>query len=227
MPPLTDGQRDVITYVEQQWMLTGKVVSPMRICDNFISIPEHVVAKWFTEDGFRKALTNRGIPVEVSLGRPSGSLTAEQLLVANSMLDFRDNRSQKKKLADLGIESQTYSAWLKNDAFQSYIRERSEQLLNENSHEVNIALLDRARSGDTNAVRLYLGYTGRYAERADSTSAVDVAFVLTRVLEIIQKYVVDENTLTTIASEFSELAANGSRRAPREIEATGGNRNSG
>lgn len=208
---LSDSQRYVITFIEQQYALNGVVPSAEYIAEQFTDVS---LTGLYNSAEFCAALERRGIPnpkPPKTIQGPVGVLTAQQLLVANTMLDFRDTRSNKNKLKDLECDTQTYQTWLKDPAFSNYIQTRAEQLLGESGHEVNLALIQRAGTGDTNAMRLYYGITGRYSERPDN-SAIDVALVLIKVLEVIQRHISDAETLEAIAGDLSNLG--GSNNSP-------------
>lgn len=96
----------------------------------------------------------------------SKALTATQLIVANTMLDLVDTRSQKKKLQDLNVSTSTYNSWLRDPVFSKYLHERAEALLGDNMHEAHLALLDKVRAGDTRAISLYYELTGRHVSQS-------------------------------------------------------------
>jgi hypothetical protein len=73
--------------------------------------------KFLANQDVRNALLARGIPLSHLGGGNQGVLTEEQLTAANVMLDLRDNRSQKKKLADFGVPTQKWEAWLRDPGF--------------------------------------------------------------------------------------------------------------
>lgn len=215
--PLNDKQYGLIVYVEQEYLLNGAIptadkVQELGLCTKgyYLALLENVE--------FREQLLARGITLKGG-GKQDGILTEEQLTVANTMLDLTDNRSRKKKLADLQIATQKWEAWLRDPAFQHYLRTRAENILGDNQHEAHLALLDRVKSGDTGAIKFYYEITGRYV--AGSKDSVDVPAILMRILEIIQKHVADGNTLAAIADEMLTLAAGvgiGQGSAPRVID---------
>lgn len=176
------------------------------------------------------ALDERGVTLKSPVGKPGGtansdnvvsiskwqeqvslkSLTPIQLIVANTMLDLIDTRSQKKKLQDLNVSTTTYNTWLKDPTFQGYLKERAEGMLGENQHEAHLALLDKVRMGDLKAIELYYEYQGIYTRASASQVnanqvAVDVQNLLVRIIEIINDEVDDPNTAARIADKFKGL----------------------
>lgn len=128
-----------------------------------------------------------------------------QLLVANTMLDLVDTRSQKKKLQDLGVSTMLYNLWLKDPIFQTFLQERAEAMLGENQHEAHLALLDKVRMGDMKAIQYYNEMTGRYAPASSTNSGTTIALdfknLMIRVLEIINDEV-EGDTAVRIAERL-------------------------
>jgi len=204
---LTANEISLLNYIEQEYLLHGSVPTEERCLSVGVVKDINVYRRAYKKSDFREALEERGIPL-YNLGDPeSGSyvLTPNQLVAANVMLDLRDNRSQKKKLQELGIPTQTWEAWLRDPAFQHYIRTRAENILGDNIHESHLALVDRVRSGDVAAIKYFNEITGRYVPAA--TGQVDVAQVLMRVLEVIQRFVLDPATQSLIADELLTIAS--------------------
>lgn len=199
---LTNKQHDLLNFIEQVWYLNGAI--PTRdVCVGRGICSGTLYDDSIKSDLFRAAMDSRGISVRSLDDADNGVLTEEQLAAANTMLDLRDNRSQKKKLADLGIPTQKWEAWLRDAAFQAYLRQRAENLLGDNIHESHLALVDRVRSGDINAIKYYNEITGRYTPRSDSS--IDVNIVLLRVLETIQKHVKDPLVLEAIGDDLASI----------------------
>jgi hypothetical protein len=213
---LNGAQHDFLNFIEQYWYEHGSIPTKDYARDCGLSAD----SLWdnFNKPDFRDAVLSRGISLrglEYAPGDPRGRvLTEEQLTVANVMLDIRDNRSQKKKLAELEIPTQKWEAWLRDPAFQNYIRNRAEASLGDNQHEAHLALVDRVRSGDVSAIKYFNELTGRYIPQRSSN--VDVGMVLMRVVEIIQRHVTDSDIQESIAQDLMQLALSA------QIEQTGG-----
>lgn len=212
---LSDDQYEFLNFIEQFWFEYGTVPTAEKCRE--LEVSPALFASSFSNPEFRQALIDRGISVK---GLPSPqvgklnqakwrdyALTELQLTAANVMLDVSDTRSQKKKLADLGISTQIWQSWLRDPGFQNYLRSRSENLLGDHQHDAHLALVDRVKSGDIGAIKYYNEMTGRFVQ--NSQANVDVSLILLRVLEIIQKYVVDSALQAVIADEFLSLAEAG------------------
>lgn len=201
--PLTAREHELLTYLEQRYLMDGGVPSEdvtvsAGICDGAF------YRKCFRSQNFRDALLVRGIALRGLDSGAEGVLSEIQLVVANTMLDLRDNRSQKKKLTELGISTAKWEAWLRDPVFQNYLRVRSENLLGDSLHESHLALVDRVRSGDVSAIKYFNEITGRFTPAA-ATDKADVSNVLYGVVEIIQRHVKDPQVLQALADDLLAL----------------------
>lgn len=221
---LTEDELQFVTFMHQNYSLTGQVLSQAS-AEDLLGMTADEYEELMTDARVLAALDERGVTLKVI--SPVGdseevgisnwvvqaqlkSLTPAQLVIANTMLDLIDTRSQKKKLQDNGVSTATYNTWLKDPVFQSYLKERAEGMLGENQHEAHLALLDKVRMGDLKAIELYYEYQGIYT-RASATQvnanqvAVDVQNLLVRIIEIINDEVDDPNTAARIADKFKGL----------------------
>lgn len=148
-----------------------------------------------------------GNVVEPQMDWRDSTLTPKQLLVANTMLDLIDTRSQKKKLQDLNVSTSLYSTWLKDPVFQNYLRSRAESLIGETGHEAHLALLDKVRMGDTTAIKLYYEMTGQYTpgNAKSEIQQQDFRQLLVAILEIINDEIDDPAVGSRIADKFRAL----------------------
>lgn len=208
-----EKQWNLVNFIEQDYLATGKLPTFERVSAVGLLNDRKYWTDFFNSEEVRTALLGRGI----KLGGTE-VLTEEQLTAVNVMLDLRDTRSQKKKLADLGIATQKWEAWLRDPGFQNYLRQRAEAILGDNTHEAALALVDRVRSGDTNAIKFYYEITGRYAPSKGTD--INLPALLMRILEIIQKHVSDAEVMGAISEEFLTLASGVGIgiNAPRAIE---------
>ena len=142
---------------------------------------------------------------------PKHPLSAEQLAAANVLLDFSDSRSQGAKLRSMGIPTTKYNNWLKNPHFVRYLRTRAEDLISGTQHEAHTALLRNIQRGNQRSIEYYNEMTGRYNPRTEDT--VNVALVLVRLVEVIQRHVKDPEVIKAIAAEFNEVVPTGSETA--------------
>lgn len=155
-----------------------------------------------------------------SIGWLDGILTPLQLKVADVMLDLIDNRSQKKKLQDLGVSTTQYNTWLKDDNFKKYMALRAKSMKEEQAYEADLALMDKIRMGDMKAIQLHYEMTGQYSPgsaRADA-QMVDFQNLLVNILEIVTDEIDDPAVGARIADRFRDLV--GARTLASEL-ATG------
>ena len=131
------------------------------------------------------------------------------MAVANALIDLTDTRSQKKKLQDFNISTSRYQAWLKDPIFREYLQERAESTLDDNAHEVNLALMDSVRSGNIKAIEYYNEITGRFvpmSRRGGSNApSIDTHTLITSIIEIIQQRVKDRDVQAAIGQDLRQL----------------------
>lgn len=210
--PLNDKQFELINFVEQEYLLYGSLPSADRI-DELGLASKKYYNEFLADANVRRNLVARGISLRGLDGTSSKAkaLTEEQLTVANTLLDLTDNRSKKKKLSDLGVSTQKYEAWLRDAAFQGYIRERAENLLGDSMSEAHLALLDRVKSGDMKALEFFYEITGRYVRRGNEN--FDLPSFVMKVLEIIQRHVSNDQEVMAVGEALLQLANGASMAA--------------
>jgi len=137
----------------------------------------------------------------------SAALTPEQLIVANTMLDMYDGRSNKKRLSDLGVKSATYQSWLRDPVFRDYLKRRAEALFGDLEHEAYLALMDRVAAGDIKALEFYFEMTGKYTRVSASNrgSDLDLQAILTQIILVVTDEVTDPQMVVRITERLKKL----------------------
>lgn len=208
---MTDEEYELLCFIEQIYLQKGKVPTVEFL--GLSGFKEETYFKALKKVTFRDGLLARGIKISLLEGLDEEDsatpwrkwvLTEEQLACANVLLDFADTRSRAKKLSELGISTGKYQSWLKDPAFQGYLRDRSEGALQDNQHEAHLALIDRVSTGDINAIKYYNELSGRYVPSRSSN--IDINTVLLRVIEVIQRHVQDPVALSSIGTELMSLS---------------------
>ncbi len=210
----TPTEYEIINFVEQTW-LESRVVPSAEAVHKYLGTARSTVAKFMDSESFRNACTARGINL---YGAESKGLTAQQLMLANTLLDFADTRSHKKKLQDCGVASQTYQGWLKDPGFSAYMRTRAEALLPDALPEAHLALVDNVRRGDLGSLKLYYEMTGRWSSK--TVGELNIEFFLMKVIEAVQKHVANADTVAAIADELLVL---GNQALPQQPAITASN----
>lgn len=196
---LTRKDERFLALLEQYWYQHAKLPSQEELAKDGIS-PKYY-RKCMKNRTFRKQLSMLGVvddPDDIKL--VAWQLSELQLAAANVMVDMLDGRSAKTKLSDLDIDTSTWQGWLRNPEFQSYLRARSETMLKENMHEAHAGLLARVRAGDVSAIKFYYELTGRYVP--DRETGLNPMETVLRVIEVVQKFVKDEEALKAIGASL-------------------------
>jgi len=206
---LTVEELQLVTFFDQYYRIHGELLTA-DVAEEKYGIPSNLTARSIKKSDFRKALEERGIILnryEKPDDWASKSLTPLQLLVANTLLDAIDTRTHKKKLQDLKVSTNTYNAWLKDPVFKEYLQTRAEQLLGENKHEINTALLDKVRSGDIKAISYLNEMLGIFTPQRASNQNFDVHGLIVKIIEIIDETVSNGEEKLEIANRLKKLIA--------------------
>lgn len=218
---------DFITIVDYEWGLHGELPTVDYLCTEYSYKPAQVNS-YYVNSTVKAALDERGIIFKPKLLEPVGltepknepftkpkpapKLNHLQLIAANVLLDLTDTRSDKKKLADLGIKSGTYQAWLRDPEFSGYLRHRAESLIGDIEHEAMLSLADNVRAGKMDAIKYYHELIGRYTPANHNNSGgsnVDYQNLIVRIIEIVIDEVDDPESALRISERLRGLATAG------------------
>lgn len=208
---LKPWQTDAVLYIEMRHSMTGAVPSEDDIIEylnkkGYKLNSEHI-EELKTSELFQASMDSRGIVINRkpnhSLNEVN-SLTQRQMAAAASMTNLVDRRSDEKKLRDLGVSTEEWTNWLQNAQFAEYLRQRSEVMISNSTHEAHMGLMRGVRQGNTASIKLYYELTGRYNPNEENN--VNIRLVIGRVLEAIQKHVHNPEVLNSLAVELSQIA---------------------
>lgn len=198
---LSEAQVSAIAFIEQCWFTKHSLPTNERI-SKVADVNVSTVMKWWQDEGFRKALLMRGIDLRSE--EDSEVLTIQQVAIVDMMLNFHDKRTNREKLEAAGVSSQQYHAWLKQPAFQAYVRKLGEKIFGAVDHEAYMSLIKQFQTGDTSALKLFFEMRGLYTPKQQQT-IFNVDLVVVRLLEVIQKHVRDPELLEAIATDFEAI----------------------
>ncbi len=220
---LTPEQLDFVTIVHYEYGLQGGLPTSEFLQEEY-KYKANDVAEFYTNLAVKKALIERGVEFHERVveniglpgfkpsGKPNPRLTAIQLVAANALLDLTDNRSEKKKLQDLGISSKQYQSWLRDPVFSDYLRARAESLIGDVQHEAMLSLVDSVRAGRLDAIKYYHEITGRYVQQSANSGGGqvgDLQTIIIRIIEIIDEEVTDPKVTSAIAGRLKALVQGG------------------
>lgn len=205
---------DFVNFVEQQYMLFGDCPSKSVAAKKF-GVTETVIRRLYSSVNVRDALKERGITLADIVGESSdGVFTAEQLAYAREIFNVSNPRSRKKLLSDLGLHPNTVQAWMRDPAYQTYIRKLSEAMLPDMVPEAMIALQKNIINGDFQSIKFGLEINGRYSPK--TVGELNVDFFMQKVIEVlISELGGDPAKLESIVNKLSNLAGG----TPAAIEA--------
>lgn len=198
---LTDRALAIVNFVEQKFWTNGGIPTYEVIAKGTGETVKYVAGILEKNALARKALVVRGVDL-----RPRSSaetLTGEQLMAANVMLNVHDKRSEREKLNFLGISSQKWHGWRRQPAFSNYLSSRAEAAFEADDFKAFQSLSKSVEDGDLNAVKFHFEMRGRYKNTLDVN--VNIEGIMTQMIEIVAKHVRDPNTIVAIANELEQL----------------------
>lgn len=162
---------------------------------------------------FIRALEKRGIPFRQ---HTQEELTPQQQAAALTVMNFADQRTNKEKLDQLGINEAQYYAWLNDPAFKALCAEL-EQNNKQNIRPIAVTeFAKKIHGGDWQAIKYYLEITGA----AQDNETPQTEQLLRTLIEVIQKHVKDPAVISAIAQDIKLAAQNRTLtvvNAPHEI----------
>jgi hypothetical protein len=194
MAGLSPKELDFATYIEQCFLKDGVLPSYENCRDHLDLASRREYDKFWGTPRVKDYLRAVGIDVDRVEGGKTGVLTPIQLLTLNTLLDFNDNRSFNRKLQQLGVNSRDFAAWKRDPAFALYYQERIAKLTAQ-SHEVDLALFERAIDGDVTAIKFYNELTGRYRPQTANSEVANFRILVLRVMEVLTRNLQDQPEL--------------------------------
>jgi hypothetical protein len=198
---LTNIELDVIFFIERFTATNGTAPTRSQIDKRFTGLSDEWFESFNANPLVQKSFKARGIVYPAMQDK----LTDEQMHAIAAMLDSYDRRSDVKKLGDIGITTRQWSTWMLEEDFASYVRDRSERMLEGSVFEAHKGLVKGARNGNIAAVKTLYEITNRY--RPDQEQQIDIRRVLHTFIEVIQRYVKDPVVLQHIAMDLSSVAS--------------------
>jgi homoserine acetyltransferase len=125
-------------------------------------------------------------------------------MFANALLNANDKRSVRQLLELFKIKSPQYNAWLRDSAFQSYLRTRAEQIFESSDYEAYKALVRAVSNGDVNAIKFFFELRGIYNPKL--TVNINIRSVMTEVIRVITDNVKDPQVIEVIATELERIS---------------------
>lgn len=159
------------------------------------------IATVVATEEFVEAIRDRGIPW-VSGDFRTG-LSPTQQFAISIITNPTDKRGLKAKLASAGVTYAQYRAWLKDPLFSRYMNQITEGMLVDHTGDLHTALMNKALSGDLNAIKYVNELNGRFDPA--SRQMADISVLIERIIEIVVRNVTDPVVLTKITAEMQGM----------------------
>lgn len=205
---LTDNEWDVICFIEQFYVRESKFPPLSKIVE-YTKIEQVEIVDILNSPLVRESLDNRGIEWRIV---KNDYLSPRQIACIETLLNIADERSITKKLQALGIAMSTYQGWKRNPIFMDAYRQSARDLYGRSIPELHQTVIKRAIDGDAYMMKTALAISGEWDDKR-SVEAMNIQFVLMKVLEVIQKHIQDPDVLNSIAGEFDQVLNPGNRKA--------------
>ncbi len=200
---LSVADQKILAYVEQVFWDEGCIPTAERISQRLgyrLDFTERQLARRSTF----AAMLRLGLPVHTVMTDEGlrASLTPTQLQLANMLMNALDRRSVREKLEICDVTPMQYERWIRQPAFQSYLRKRAETVFAGSDHKAYLALLAAVDRGDLNAIKLFFEMRGIYNPKLDVKFSIDG--MLNQIIEVVSRHVTPEQ-LEQIANEIEGL----------------------
>lgn len=189
--PFRSREEKLITALEQHWVEFGNIPSGEKLVQRGVVRDVDEYNELINSEFVLRGLDILGIKTDPDLQ----ILTPQQLAAVQVMFDFHDGRSDIKKLRDLKISSQTWDNWLKDPTFQKYLQTKITNLYELNTHEIDRALFNKARSGNIEAVKLMNAILGRYQKEIQDVpkiGQVEAHLFIMKLFEVLQMHLIEQ-----------------------------------
>lgn len=205
----------VVAQFKRLFWETGQVPTAKEIAI-LLKVPTNSVIEALSKPTAIKALAAFYIPRE----NPK-RLTLQQVVWVNMLLNLEDTRSIRKKADEFGIKVQQHQAWMQDRNFADFVQKRAFQIFGREKWQVMFSLLQNARTGDTQAQKLYLEMTGDYtpSSKVNHTGSININVQQTVnvLIEVIQQ-VVSPEQLAVISEKFEHaLSGKTQKELPRQV----------
>lgn len=135
--------------------------------------------------------------------------TRKMLLFVNKLLDMDNNSSKTKIAEDLDIDRKTVYLWYKNSDFIKWLNKQAENLFAESKTDRLRVALRKAKAGDYSFSKLIFEMTGEYTPTVKQDINIKVTeIIISHVVEVINKYVADEDIRKQISQELYNVRLN-------------------
>jgi hypothetical protein len=182
----------LVAYIEEQFWLHN-ITPPVGNIAEALEYDGKRVIELLHDEQINNYLRSRAVPNPLVEPVETKGLTAQQILVANMVLNSMDKKSMREKLKTVGVSSQTYYAWMNNPNFANYIQARSERMFTQSEWQIRQALVETAADGDVSAIKLYMEMIGKYVPRMEHS--VNLEGLLSQVVEIVSYFLEKEQML--------------------------------
>ena len=197
--PATVGpkwSKKIMPWLEQFWHTKKRFPTDSELVQRF-GFSEEELFKFHHSKFLRLAMEARGII------RPEaqGFLTPEQVACISLIANVSDTRSEKAKLAAIGVTAEQYNGWMQDEFFKRELNNRVDEMLGNLKPAANQALAREVHKGNFGAIKFYFELTGQ----SKTPEQINLENALVAVVDILERNVRDPKLLERIGVELHNV----------------------
>lgn len=197
--PATVGptwSKKIMPWLEHFWLSKKRFPTDSELVQRF-GFDEQELIKFHESKYMQNCFDARGIIP------PSkrGTLNAAQVAAISLLANVSDTRSEKAKLAAIGVTTEQYHGWMQDDYFKSELNARVDEMLGNLKPAANAALAKQVQKGQFQAIKFYFELTGQ----SKTPEQINLENALVAVVDILERNIRDPQLLERIGVELHNV----------------------
>lgn len=174
--------RGVLIAYSEEFHHRGMIPTLEQVYRTWSKVPQKTMAAIIASPEFEVGCQLLGVPTD-----PNGGLSQEQLIALSVLADPTDRRTVQGKMRALGVPMGRYVNWRKQPLFRERYEAMTSGAYYDYLPEIRQALIEKAVSGNLDAIKLVYAKTGEYDPAAQSVE--DARLIVLKVAELVMKNV--------------------------------------
>lgn len=133
----------------------------------------------------------------------------EQIKFADRWLDYNQKQTLEDVGNEIGVSRTTIWRWFKDKNFIEWLNEKKESFLASSLMDIYKTAVRKAIAGDYQFARMLLEILKEYTPALNHNISIKITeTVITHVVEVINKYILDEDLKKKIGEELAKVNLN-------------------
>lgn len=180
------------------------------------SVSRQTIIRVLSSPEGKDALLKRGIAWTTNRN-VYGNISPEQAFAISIVTDPTNRKPLNEKLKQAGITIGVWRNWMGNKVFKDAVNAVAETMIEDNIATLHTRLIQKADSGDIQAIKLAYEVTGRHDPAKQQT--LDIARIISLVLEVITRHIPDPSILQKVSDDIEIIMSGGTPQAISELPA--------